>query len=146
VSEADLIRDAAPLTMTAGSPVRLSAGAPFRTVAEVMTRQVVTVGADEDVEAAAELFMSSFLKSLPVLLRGQVVGVVSRRDLIHALATRDRRIRDEVLSVLRVESRSWSADVEDGVVCVTGPGDDHERRIAETLAGTVAGVVAVHVR
>lgn len=85
------------------------------------------------------------LKSLPVLLHDRVVGVISRRALLHALATRDQRIRSGLNALLRAESKDWCAEVRDGVATVTGPVDDDQRRIAEALAGTVPGVIAVQV-
>jgi CBS-domain-containing membrane protein len=146
VSEADLLRDAAPLTATARTPVRVTTVTPPRRIGESMTHQVVSVMADDDVEEAVDLLTSTVLKSLPVLLHGRVVGVISRRDLIHALATSDQRIRQEVQALLLGESSEWIAQVTDGIVTITGPYDDRQRRVAEILAGTIPGVVAVYVR
>jgi CBS-domain-containing membrane protein len=146
VSEADLLRDAAPLTATARTPVRVTTVTPPRRIGESMTHQVVSVMADDDVEEAVDLLTSTVLKSLPVLLHGRVVGVISRRDLIHALATSDQRIRQEVQTLLLGESSEWSAQVTDGIVTISGPYDDRQRRVAEILAGTIPGVVAVYVR
>lgn len=144
VSEADLIRDADPLDGAVGAVVRLTAGVR-RTVGEVMTRQVVSVRADDDVEVAIDLVSSSSLKSLPVLLHDRVIGVISRRDLIHALATRDQRVRAELSTAFRAAHPDWVAEVLDGVVTVTGPTGDRDRQIAETLAAGVPGVIAVRV-
>jgi CBS domain-containing protein len=76
---------------------------------------------------------------------GKVVGVVSRRDVVHLLARQDDAIRREVDELVRMENDDWLVDVADGVVRVTGPADEHERRVAEVLAGSVTGVVAVRV-
>jgi CBS domain-containing protein len=147
VSEADLLRDAVPVDAPAGiAPLRLSTVTPARRIDELMTNLVISVDADSDVDEAIDLMTSTMVKSLPVVLHGRVIGVISRSDVVHLLATRDRRIRDEVLVLLRGECDDCGVDVRDGVVTVTGATSDHERRLAELLAGAVAGVVAVHVR
>ncbi len=147
VSEADLLRDAVPVDAPAGvAALRLSTVTPARRIDELMTNLVISVDADADVDEAIDLMTSTMVKSLPVVLHGRVIGVISRSDVVHLLATRDRRIRDEVQVLLRGECDDCGVDVRDGVVAVTGATSDHERRLAELLAGAVAGVVAVHVR
>ena len=56
------------------------------TVGDVMTRDVVTIGPDEPVSAAAELLVRHDVSLLPVLDDGQVVGVINRHDVLGALA------------------------------------------------------------
>ncbi len=142
ISEADLLPDAATLD----PQVRMSsAGAP-RLVGDVMTRLVVSMNADDDLDEAVDLMASTMIKSLPVTLHRRVVGVVSRSDIIHLLATRDQRIRADVAGLLRAESGGWQVDVHDAEVVITGPADDDQRKVAEEIAGNVPGVVAVHVR
>jgi CBS domain-containing protein len=77
VSEADLLHEA---IRPAGS----------HAVGDVMTRQVLTVSADGDVIDAFAVMDGTAVKSLPVLLHGRVVGVISRRDLVATLARDDR--------------------------------------------------------
>jgi CBS domain-containing protein len=88
---------------------------------------------------------STMVKSLPVLEHGRVAGMVSRSDVVHLLAGRDDRIRTEVRELLQAESPDWQVDVRDGVVTVVGPADPHERKLADVLAGTVRGVIAVRI-
>jgi CBS domain-containing protein len=76
VSEADLLREAL-------------GRAGHTTVRDVMTRQVLTVSADGDVVDAFAVMDGTVVKSLPVLLHGRVVGVISRRDLVATLARGD---------------------------------------------------------
>ncbi|WP_151083248.1 HPP family protein [Nocardioides cynanchi] len=76
VSEADLLREA------------LGRGA-HETVGEVMTSPVRTVSADSTLTDAFAVMDGTVVKSLPVTLHGRVVGVVSRRDLVAALARGD---------------------------------------------------------
>jgi CBS domain-containing protein len=58
-------------------------------VRDVMTRRVLTVAADDDLSQVVALMTGTTLKSLPVLLHGRVAGVVSRRDVVRALARGD---------------------------------------------------------
>jgi CBS domain-containing protein len=81
VSEADLLREVfGPTTRD--------------TVAGVMTCQVLSVSADDDVAEAFARMDDGALKSLPVLLRGRVVGVISRCDLVATLARGDLQAAD----------------------------------------------------
>jgi CBS domain-containing protein len=146
VSEADLVSDGGLLDdRFPVAAVRTTAATPPRRVAEVMTHLVVSVRTDDELEVAIDLMRSTMVKSLPVLENGRVVGMISRSDVIHLLAGRDRRIQTEVVELLNAESPGWAVQVQDGVVTVTGPADPHERRLAELLSGTVRGVVAVQI-
>lgn len=58
-------------------------------VSDVMTRDVFTAQADDDLSTVVALMSRTVLKSLPVLLRGRVVGVISRRDLVRAMTRGD---------------------------------------------------------
>ncbi len=146
ISEADLLADAVLVDVPAGSSVRLSTPGARRRVGEVMTRLVVSIGTDADVGEAVDLMTSTMIKSLPVIEQDRVVGVISRSDVIHLLATRDQRIRGDVADLLHTESADWAVDVHDAEVVITGPTDEHQRKLAEVIAGSVQGVVAVHVR
>ena len=55
-------------------------------VRDVMTHRVLTVGADDGLADVVALMSGTTLKSLPVLLHGRVAGVISRRDIVRALA------------------------------------------------------------
>ena len=54
-------------------------------VREVMTRDCVTTGPDTSLHDAIELMDRRGLKRLPVLAEGQLVGLLSRSDLLRAL-------------------------------------------------------------
>jgi CBS domain-containing protein len=145
VSEADLIPDALLVQDRVPSyPMRLAAGILPRRVAELMSNLALSVRADEDLDAAIDLLRSAMVKSLPVTDGDRVVGVISRSDVIHFLAGRDARIRNDILDRLRERDLNWGVDVDDGVVHVHGTVGDHERQRAEAIAGSVGGVVAVH--
>ena len=146
VSEADLIAGMVPRdTRLHMVPTATEAHTlPPASVGEVMNRHPMTVSEDTDLAEAADLMTSSGVKSLPVLDgHGRVVGVVSRRDIIHLLARPDGEIEAELDDVFRRLDRDWLVEVKDGVVTVTGPVGGGEHAMAVTLAETVAGVTAV---
>jgi CBS domain-containing protein len=99
------------------------------------------------------------IKRLPVTADGQVVGVVSRADLLRALVSRvraaeplasdDRSIRTAILDAL--EAQSWAplttlnVTVAAGVVDLWGTiTNDEERHGIRVLAENVNGVKTVH--
>jgi CBS domain-containing protein len=55
-------------------------------VRDVMTHRVLTVCADDALADVVALMSGTTLKSLPVLLHDRVAGVISRRDIVRALA------------------------------------------------------------
>ncbi len=57
-----------------------------RTAADVMVRHVHTATADMTLPQLAELMINHGIKRLPVLRDGKVVGIVSRADLVAAIA------------------------------------------------------------
>jgi CBS domain-containing protein len=60
------------------------------TVAELMTKAVWVISEDAHISVAADLLARHRIRRLPVVDRGYVVGVVSRRDVIRHLL-RERR-------------------------------------------------------
>jgi hypothetical protein len=116
------------------------------TVSEVMNRHPVAVRGDADLSEAVELMTSTAIKSLPVVDgRGCVVGMLSRRDVVHLLARDDERIERQVDELYRAAGVDWLVRVEDGTVTVEGPDDRSSRAIATSLAATVAGVTDVRI-
>jgi CBS domain-containing protein len=126
---------------------------------DVMTRDVRTVGVDTPLEDVARLLERHRIKRVPVVRDGQVVGIVSRADLIRTLAVRpaqpqppgvadDRAIRDLVLAALRAQP--WwlgayrNVVVVDGVVHLWGLArSPAERDAMRVAAETVPGVRGV---
>jgi CBS domain-containing protein len=58
---------------------------------DVMTAPVVTVGEDTPTAAIAELLETRRIKRVPVVRDGRVVGIVSRANLLQAVAANRRR-------------------------------------------------------
>jgi CBS domain-containing protein len=102
-------------------------------VEDVMTRDVVSVEEETSLAAIATLMESRGVKRVPVLRDGRLVGIVSRANLLQALASSapepqqvtasDREIREQL--VRELEGRSWAfagrnVVVRDGVVHLWG--------------------------
>ncbi|WP_395110175.1 CBS domain-containing protein [Actinomadura sp. SCN-SB] len=113
-----------------------------------MTTQVRTARPNSDAAELAEMMIRTGIKSVPVLEGAELVGMVSRRDLLAVLARGDARIRDDVIAALREHGAydRWTVTVRDGGVELRGEADDTARRLSEVLARTVPGVSRVTVR
>jgi CBS domain-containing protein len=61
-----------------------------RPARQVMATPVVTVGEDAPVDEIAQLLEAHRIKRVPVVRDGRVVGIVSRADLLRALAVSRR--------------------------------------------------------
>ena len=63
-----------------------------RKVAEIMTPNPWTVGEDDPLEDVVEVMERRHIKRLPVIRDGRMVGIVSRSNLMHALASLSREV------------------------------------------------------
>jgi len=124
--------------------------------ADIMTTDVVTIEDSAPVGEAVRLMEERKVKRLPVLREGKLVGIVSRADVLRAVARElvarsdvpplsDEGIVHEVKRML--ESQPWGprewADVRavDGVVYLEGVVRSEEERAAvEVAARAVPGV------
>jgi CBS domain-containing protein len=103
IGEADVVADAAVL----GEPRTTGWGTPARvSVEDRMVRRVVSVDADAEVIDAVTLMSRATLKSLPVVLNGRVVGILSRSDVVRAAAAqRDRPLNGGAKDAVNTHSR-----------------------------------------
>jgi len=130
-----------------------------RTVADVMTTEVITVSDDTPLSKVVALMEQHNVKRLPVLRDGTIVGIVSRANLLRAVAKQpedehaslasDQAIRDQIISELR--SQPWAPEtsvdisVRDGVVELRGTvSDERLRRGIRVAAETASGVKTVN--
>jgi len=60
------------------------------TIGDIMTSPVHTVAEDAPLEEIATLLTDRKIKRVPVVREGKLVGVVSRADVVRALASRRR--------------------------------------------------------
>jgi CBS domain-containing protein len=99
---------------------------------------------DADAADAARLMLDHGVKSIPVILGGRVVGILTRRDLLAVLARNDEAIRAEVERLLAEElGGRHRVEVTDGVVSLAGFDTAQETDLAALLTRTVPGVVEV---
>jgi CBS domain-containing protein len=129
-----------------------------RQVTDVMTRNVITAAPDTSLSTIANLLEQNAIKRVPIVQNGKVVGIVSRANLLQALAsgskqievtTDDARIRENVLSQLDAEP--WSRPslinviVQDGTVELWGIVDSpSEKKAVRVAAEVTPGVRAVN--
>ena len=149
VSEADLIREAFVSDPRSHlMPVSETDDVRATYVSEVMTPHAVTVHEYADVAEAAELMVSSSIKSLPVVDDTRhLVGVISRSDLVRVRARGDDVIEREIdARLVAMGHPDWLVDVNDGRVEIEGPDSEIDRSIAHVVASEIPGVVAVRVR
>jgi len=170
VSEADLVRreelatdKRRPWWMEALTPATTLADefakAHGRTVREVMSERVISVSEETPLPEIANLLERNRIKRVPVLRDGKLVGIVSRANLIQALATRglvhengsiasDRDIRLEILDALAKQTwtdfGSRNITVQDGVVHVWGlVGSPEEHKALLALVEDVDGIKGI---
>jgi CBS domain-containing protein len=63
---------------------------PERVASDIMSRPVITIAEDTDTGEIARLLAAHRIKRVPVVRNGQVVGIVSRENLLRTLASAER--------------------------------------------------------
>jgi CBS domain-containing protein len=128
-------------------------------VADVMTRNVITATPETPLHEIASLFEKHTIKRVPIVNnKGQLVGIVSRANLIQAVASSrkgleipltDIAIRDKLLAHLK--GREWAhtsllnITVNGGVVDLWGiTRSEVERKAIRVAAESTPGVRAVN--
>ena len=119
-----------------------------RQAGDLMTQDPVTVTEEMPLEAVVDLMEKRRVKSLPVTRGDEVIGVVSRSDLLCAIAaglgaaTKSGGDDAEILSRLRAEldrqpwfsGRNISIAVKEGVVTLNGMVSDERTHAALLVA------------
>jgi CBS domain-containing protein len=128
-----------------------------RKIEEVMTADPRTVSEDTPLEKVVHEMERNHIKRLPVMRGDQLVGIISRANLIRALASLareapppredDQAIRERILAEL--DRQPWkpavNVVVRKGQVDLSGFITDHRQRQALKVAvENVPGVKAVH--
>jgi len=171
ISEADLLHreeigteKQRPWWLEAVTPASTLAGefakSHGRRVEEIMSSNIVSASEDTPLGEIATLLERHRIKRLPILRAGKLVGIVSRSNLIQALASSqvqtgagsgtssDRKLRLELLD--RLDHQSWTDFGERNIIVsggivhlwgLVGSADEHKALLA--LAEDVPGVVGV---
>ena len=126
-------------------------------VIEIMTIEPKTITPETPLDEIVRLMERHRIKRLPVVQDGKLVGIVSRANLLHELASvarevkppagDDAAIRERILA--ECARQSWATHVNvvvrDGVVGLWGViTDERERQAFIVAAENVPGVKAVH--
>jgi len=129
-----------------------------RKVGEVMTPDPQTIAEDTPLAEIVELMERKRIKRLPVVRGRKLVGIVSRANLLHAVASlspktvpaaaADATIREQVLTELG--AHIWAplammnVVVREGVVDLWGTiTDERQRKAVQVIAENVPGVKEV---
>jgi CBS domain-containing protein len=61
-------------------------------IGEIMTRNVITIGPDKDMEVACDLMAKHRIKRLPVVFGDEVVGIITSTDVVSMLSSVIREV------------------------------------------------------
>ena len=169
VSEGDLMRRAEAgtgrhrpwwLAMLTGRDIRAVdyVKEHSRKITDVMTGKVVTATPDTSLEEIATLLERNGIKRVPIVKDGKMVGIVSRANLLQALASsrkpHDVDVDDSVIRenlVARLQAAPWvhpaliNVIVQDGTADLWGAVDSQaEKKAVRVAAEITPGVRAVN--
>jgi CBS domain-containing protein len=129
------------------------------TASQVMSGDIISVNEDTLVGDIAQLLEKRRIKRVPVLKDGKIVGIVSRANLLHGLAsakssgpaapsTDDREIRKNILA--RLENENWISHGALNVIVTSGAvelwgwvNSEDERKALMIAVETIDGVKSV---
>ena len=156
VSEADIIVKAASRPESAGILGRLFVPKAVderhlaaTTAGEAMTAPAVTIDADQSVAEAARVMVERQVNRLPVLVDGNLAGIVSRADIVRAFTRSDREIWEELRNdilprKLWISPEELDVTVTGGRVKVAGRVTTRtDADLIKAFAWRVPGVVSV---
>jgi CBS domain-containing protein len=129
-----------------------------RRVDEVMTKQPLTITEDTALAEIVDLMEKNNVKRLPVIRGEKLVGIVSRANLLQAVASLARQVPDPTADddhirnrvIDAMEKNDWcpfglSVIVKDGIVHLSGViTEERSRQAAVVAAENIDGVKKVH--
>lgn len=129
-----------------------------KTAADVMTPDVIVAGPDTPLHQIATMMEKNAIRRVPIVENGQLVGIVSRANLVQAIAgarraldiqPSDTAIRSKLLSHLEqqpwAETSQLNVTVNDGVVDLWGfTTSEAERNAVRVAAESMVGVRSVN--
>ena len=129
-----------------------------RKVSEVMTSDPITIAEDTSLEEIVKTMETNHVKRLPVMKDGKLVGIVSRANLLQAVAGLARDVPDPTADddhirrriIAAIEKNDWSpfglnVIVRDGIVHLSGViTDENSRQASIVAAQNVSGVKKIH--
>lgn len=119
------------------------------TAAQAMSSPAITIDADRPLRDAAAVMVEHGINRLPVMSGDDLVGIVTRADLVAAYLHRDldilTAVRQDVLRhTMWLDPDGFEIDVSDGIVAIAGRVDRRSTAtIVKRLIGLIEGVVDV---
>ncbi len=118
---------------------------------DVMTSPVVTVTEDTPLREVATLLARRQINRVPVVRGDELVGIVSRADVLRALVRPDaeveQAVRRALLEELWIDPTDLRIEVREGVVTLEGEVERRsDKELAERWLETVDGVLRVESR
>jgi CBS domain-containing protein len=121
-----------------------------RTAGEAMTSPAITISPTRALHDAAQQMTEQRVNRLPVVEDGQLVGIITRADLVRAYLRTDEELvqtirEDVLLRILWLDPAGFSVEVRDGVASIRGHVERRSTaRIVEETIAMVPGIVAVN--
>jgi CBS-domain-containing membrane protein len=129
-----------------------------RKISDIMTRDPITIAEATTLEEIVTSMETKGVKRLPVIREGKLVGIVSRANLLQAVASLAREIPDPTADddhirrriVDSLQKNDWcpfglNVVVRDGIVDLNGViAEERSRQAAIVAAENVSGVKKVH--
>lgn len=129
-----------------------------RKVSEVMSLSPITIGEDAPLSEIVSVMERNRIKRVPVVRAGKLVGIVSRSNLMQALASLARDVPDPTADddhirqriIDEIEKQDWcpiglNVIVRDGIAHLSGViANERYRQAIVVAAENVQGVIKVH--
>ncbi|MDD4872954.1 MAG: CBS domain-containing protein [Kiritimatiellae bacterium] len=80
-----------------------NAGVDFKTttVAEIMTKSLIVVKPTDDINTVMDLMIAKKIRHLPVVSENKILGIITIRDLIHAMRKADKEEINRLVEYLQ---------------------------------------------
>lgn len=146
ITEADLIRDRIPRDPRyRHGDAETAHPHPVKTTVEsLMTSPVTAMSSGSDITDLCEALTDARIRAMPIVDGSTVTGIVTRGDVVRALARTDEAIAADVRRRLEIYggAERWKIEVHDGTVRIADEFDSAtDRHVATLLAEAVPGVI-----
>lgn len=119
-----------------------------RVASDLMTPRVITAGPEASLRELVHLMTAHDINRIPILEDGRVIGMVTRADIVRALARRDEAVTEEVRWRLQhdlwIDATDLVITTHNGIVTLAGMVENRsDAVIVERWTATTDGVVGV---
>jgi len=117
----------------------------FMKVKEIMTPEPKVCSPSTNLAAAAALMLDGDCGILPVVDRGELVGVVTDRDMYIALATRNKPASDVTIREVATKQVLTCGPDDDVQTALAAMKEHRIRRLpVEGFGGTIQGIISIN--